>query len=125
LAGAILLRAAFEPRRLLDWAAQARSLGARVGAEIALIGQPGHGVLQISIEAGDERRAVREMVLPLRQALEAQGGSLVVEHASAAMKSHCEAWGSIDPEILGIMKRIKTEFDPGDVLSPGRFVGGL
>jgi glycolate oxidase FAD binding subunit len=64
-------------------------------------------------------------VLPLRQAIEAEGGSLVVERGPTRLKSECEAWGSIDPDLLTIMKRIKGEFDPGDVLSPGRFVGGL
>jgi FAD/FMN-containing dehydrogenase len=34
-------------------------------------------------------------------------------------------WGDIDPETLTIMTRIKREFDPADVLNPGRFVGGL
>ena len=125
VAGSILLRAAFEPRRLLDWAAQARSLAARVGAEIALLGQPGHGVLQISLEADDGGRLAREMLLPLRQAIEAEGGSLVVERGPARLKSECEAWGSINLDLLTIMRRIKGEFDPGDVLSPGRFVGRL
>jgi FAD/FMN-containing dehydrogenase len=31
----------------------------------------------------------------------------------------------MDPGILEIMARIKTEFDPEDLLNPGRFVGGL
>ena len=123
--GLVVLRAAFEPRRLLDWVAQAQSAAARVGAEIALLGQPGHGVLQMSIQGGDERRLAREVVLPLRQGLEAEDGSLVVERAPIELKAECETWGSINLEILGIMKRIKSEFDPGDVLSPGRFVGGL
>ena len=125
VAGSIVLRAAFEPRRLLDWAAQARSLAARVGAEMALLGQPGHGVLQVSMEADDGGRLAREMLLPLRKALEAEGGSLVVERGPTRLKSSFEAWGSIDPDLLTIMKRVKGEFDPGDVLSPGRFVGGL
>jgi len=125
VAGPILLRAACEPRRLLDWAAQAQSKAAPVGAEVALLGQPGHGVLQVSIQGGDEGRVAREVVLPLRQGLEAEGGSLVVERGAIELKSNCEAWGSITPGILEIMKRIKGEFDPGDVLSPGRFVGGL
>ena len=125
LEGAVLLRAAFEPRRLLDWAGQARAIAARIGAGIALLGQPGHGVLQIAIGQGDERRIAREMARPLREALEAEGGSLIIERAPVGLKSECEAWGSIDTEILNVMTRIKSEFDPGGVLSPGRFVGSL
>jgi len=66
-----------------------------------------------------------ELVRPLRAAVEAQGGSLILERAPAELKRDCEAWGTISLEILTIMKRIKSEFDPQDCLSPGRFVGGL
>ena len=60
-----------------------------------------------------------------RAAVEAEGGCLVLERAPVELKINCDAWGAISPEILAIMKRIKTEFDPLDCLSPGRFVGGL
>src|SRR4030095_2386420 len=119
------LRAAGDPGGLRDGAVQAQSKAAPVGAEVALLGQPGHGVLQVSIQGGDEGRVAHEVVLPLRQGLEAEGGSLVVERGPIELKSKCEAWGSINLGILEIMKRIKGEFDPGDVLSPRRFVGGL
>jgi len=125
VAGPVLLRAAAEPRQLLDWVAEIRLAGSRVGVALAMLGQPGHGVLQVAVNGGDPRRIALEIVLPVRQALEAQGGSLVVERGPVELKSACDVWGSIDPEILGIMKRIKTEFDPGGILSPGRFVGGL
>jgi glycolate oxidase FAD binding subunit len=123
--GPTLLRAACEPRRLLDWATEARAIASRVGVDLALLGQPGHGVLQLSLWGGDDQVVARELALPLRRALEAADGSLVIERASNRLKSECEAWGSIPPDILEIMKRIKGEFDPGSVLSPGRFVGGL
>jgi len=48
-----------------------------------------------------------------------------VERAPLELKVSCEVWGSIQLEILSIMKRIKGEFDPDGVLSPGRFAGGL
>jgi glycolate oxidase FAD binding subunit len=124
--GPVLLRAVCEPRRLLDWTARAQAAAARLGADLALLAQPAHGVLQLGIGGGmDPRRIGRELALPLRQALETEGGSLVIERAPAELKLECEAWGSIAAEILMIMKRIKTEFDPHDILSPGRFVGGL
>ena len=66
-----------------------------------------------------------ELVRPLRAAVEAEEGSLVLERAPAELKIECDAWGTINSEILTIMKRIKSEFDPENCLSPGRFVGGL
>lgn len=126
VSGPVLLRAACEPRRLLHWVAQAQAAARRVGVEMALLAQPGNGVLQISIwGAPDPARAVDELVLPLRRALEADGGSLILERAPVSLKNQCEAWGSIHSEILTIMSRIKSEFDPQGLLSPGRFVGGL
>jgi glycolate dehydrogenase FAD-binding subunit len=125
VAGPILLRGAFEPRRLLDWTTEAQAVANRVGVDIALVGQPGHGVLHLSVWGGEEHPVARGIVLELRRALEAEGGSFVVERGPIGLKTECESWGTIDPEILGIMKRIKDEFDPGGVLSAGRFVGGL
>lgn len=124
--GALLLRAIGEPRRLLHWAGAGHAAAVRAGVEVMLLAQPGHGVLQLSVtDVFDAGRIVRDLVLPLRQALEAEGGSLIVERAPIEVKSRCEVWGTIQPEILAIMSRIKTEFDPAGLFNPGRFVGGL
>ncbi len=61
----------------------------------------------------------------VRIQLEPLGRSLVVERAPAALKADFDAWGPIAPESLAIMSRLKLEFDPGGILNPGRFVGGL
>lgn len=126
VAGPILLRAVGEPRRLLDWVGAVQAASVRLGAEPALLGQPGHGVLQFSLaETPDPRRLVRELIEPLRRALQEEGGALTVERAPVDLKNVCDAWGDIDPETLAIMTRIKSEFDPAGTLNPGRFVGGL
>ncbi|HSE02656.1 MAG TPA: hypothetical protein VLK35_00780, partial [Methylomirabilota bacterium] len=96
------------------------------GVEAAVLAQPGHGVIQLALaESPDPARIAQELVGPLRRALEAEGGSLVVERAPVELKGYCDVWGDIHPDILAIMSRIKSEFDPGGVLNPGRFVGGL
>ena len=126
LSGPVLLRAAGEPRRLLDWLGEAQAAAGRTGVDAAMLAQPGHGVLAISLgPAPDMGRLLRELIHPLRAGLEAEGGSLVVERAPVELKKQCDIWGGITPEILAIMTRIKNEFDPAGLLSPGRFVGGL
>ena len=126
VAAPVLLRLAGEPRRLLDWLTAGQAAAAGLGVELASLAQPGHGVLQMAIWGSLAPRALGvELVGKLRSAVEGEGGSLVVERAPAELKATCEAWGSIKPEILEIMKRIKIEFDPAGCLSPGRFVGGL
>jgi glycolate oxidase FAD binding subunit len=124
--GPILLRAVGEPRRLLDWVGEAQAAAARAGVDGMVLAQPGHGVLQLSIRDGfDAARVAKDLVQPLRRALEGEGGCLVLERGPIDLKSVCDVWGTIDQKILDIMMRIKTEFDPAGLLNPGRFVGGL
>jgi glycolate oxidase FAD binding subunit len=124
--GDLVLRAIDEPRRLLDRVGEAHEAAARAGVEVMVLAQPGHGVVQLSIRGGfDASRVVADLVQPLRGALEAEGGNLIVERGPIELKSLCDAWGSIKQEILDIMTRIKSEFDPAGLLNPGRFVGGL
>jgi FAD/FMN-containing dehydrogenase len=52
------------------------------------------------------------------------GGTLVVEHAPAALKDRVAVWGPPRPE-WPLMKTLKTRFDPRSLLNPGRFVGGI
>jgi glycolate oxidase FAD binding subunit len=58
----------------------------------------------------------------LRQELEKKRGSLVVLKQPAGAKVDC--WGT-PPDTLPLMREIKRRFDPGNVLNPGRFLGGI
>ncbi len=125
VAAPVLLRLACEPRRLLHHLAAAQAAARGLGVEIASLAQPGHGVLQMALRGVAAPEAMTGLIQALRGAAEGEGGSLVVERAPVELKALCEAWGSINSEVLEIMKRIKNEFDPARSLSPGRFVGGL
>ncbi len=63
-------------------------------------------------------------VTTARAALVAEGGSLVVEAAPAALHAAVDPWGP-PPQGFPIMQRLKQRFDPDGRLNPGRFVGGL
>ena len=52
------------------------------------------------------------------------GGDAIVECCPAAVKQHIDVWGS-QRSGMAIMRRIKRQFDPENVLNPGRFIGGL
>ncbi len=60
----------------------------------------------------------------LRQGLEAHGGSLVVLRCPSKVKSKLDVWGN-PGDALPVMKSIKAQFDPAEMLNPGRFVGGI
>jgi len=55
----------------------------------------------------------------LRQTAEDRGGSLVLEQAPVEIKREFDAWGSFG-SAGELMKRIKQQLDPQNVLSPGR-----
>lgn len=59
-----------------------------------------------------------------RAEAEAAEGSCVVERAPLAIKHELDAWGT--PALpLELARRIKAALDPNEVLSPGRFAGGI
>ena len=48
------------------------------------------------------------------------GGSLILENAPVEIKREFDAWGDFG-SAAALMKRLKQELDPQNVLSPGRF----
>ena len=68
------------------------------------------------------REAVRALER-LRQKAETLGGHLVVESAPIEIKNEFDAWGGFG-SAAELMKRVKAELDPQNLLSPGRFEAG-
>ncbi|MBW3534990.1 MAG: hypothetical protein KY453_07220 [Gemmatimonadetes bacterium] len=83
------------------------------------------GVLRVAVpnvrtDTGwDEDWAQR--LADLRRTLEVRGGSLVVSRAPRQVVARVSAWGDAGPAAR-LMREIKARFDPGGILSPGRFV---
>jgi glycolate oxidase FAD binding subunit len=63
-------------------------------------------------------------VADARERLAARQGSLVVVEAPPELKRAVDAWGP-PGDAIGLMRRVKRQFDPDRQLSPGRFVGGI
>jgi glycolate oxidase FAD binding subunit len=63
-------------------------------------------------------------VLSMRTHCQNQGGYLSVLEAPAAFKQQLDVWG-YRGNALDLMRRIKQQFDPKNVLSPQRFVGEI
>ncbi len=126
LAGSTVVKLASEIRRLPFWAGEVERVISRHGLTVTLVGEAGNGILRAAVEGSALPEVwAREIVAPLREALAAEGGSLVVERAPLHLKRAADVWGPIPDVALAVMKRLKTEFDPRGVLNPGRFVGGL
>ncbi|MCJ7511141.1 MAG: FAD-binding oxidoreductase [Dehalococcoidia bacterium] len=65
-----------------------------------------------------------DLATTLRQAAADLGGSLVVEACPLALKEQIDVWGEPAAD-FSLMRRIKEQFDPQGILSPGRFLGRL
>lgn len=65
-----------------------------------------------------------DAIAELRRHCQAQHGFLTVLEAPTALKQQLDIWG-YNGNALKIMREIKQQFDPKNILSPQRFVGGI
>jgi glycolate oxidase FAD binding subunit len=63
------------------------------------------------------------MVRDLRDEAPGWGGDVVVLDAPSAVEASVDGWGPVRG--LGLMRRVKDQFDPEHRLAPGRFAGGI
>jgi glycolate oxidase FAD binding subunit len=89
----------------------------------------GTGVLRVGLDgpdlgSPDQVEAFVDIVAKARAALAARQGALVIAEAPPALKRLVDVWGP-PGDAIELMRRVKRQFDPDRVLSPGRFVGGI
>ncbi len=79
----------------------------------------GDGRLRVLARSPVYHQEVVRALERLRQTAEDRGGSLVLEQAPVEIKQELDAWGSFG-SAGELMKRVKQQLDPQNVLSPGR-----
>jgi len=92
-----------------------------------LLCHAGAGVSLINIlpeGSGSQREALAEGVKELSAACRKAGGNMVVQRAPTDLKAVLPVWGEPGPDIF-LMKRIRSELDPHNLMNPGRFTVGL
>ena len=109
----VLLRIAHLPTALPHVLA-ALPAGSPVGASAAT------GVTYAAIPSRDAAAALPA----LRTAIAPYDGTAVVLRAPAEVREALDHWGPVG-DALELMRRVKERFDPGQRMSPGRFVGGI
>jgi glycolate oxidase FAD binding subunit len=82
------------------------------------------GLIHLSSGLGLVRLENQEQILPLRHLCTANSGFLTILSASVELKKNIDVWGDIGNS-LAVMRGIKKQFDTQNILSPGRFVGGI
>ena len=137
VAGGTLVRVAF-------WAAELRpvldaidTVAAESGVAVAVGGSAGAGVLYALLAADQDPEQVAVFVRALRAATGhgASGpgggpgvggparGSVVVLTAPGEVLGAVDPWGPVPS--LGLMRAVKQQFDPRNLMSPGRGPGGV
>jgi glycolate oxidase FAD binding subunit len=90
---------------------------ARVSATVAA------GLIRVNAEPPSDERAAA-LSERVRAVAERNDGAMIVDAAPAALKRAIDVFGPLRSD-FAIMKRLKEQFDPQGVLSPGRFAGRL
>jgi glycolate oxidase FAD binding subunit len=99
------------------------TLARRGGMEARIRGHAATGVTRVGLSGGDEE-ARAGLVTGLRRIIASREGSVVVLQGAPGLKRRVDAWGEVG-DALPLMRRVKERFDPGGVMNPGRFVGGI
>jgi glycolate oxidase FAD binding subunit len=135
---AIALRCATAPGHVSALAAHFRDLPLR---GVGLVSTPALGLLRAvaRTEPGVDLPpgSLAQTLTTLRQATTPHSGYVILECCEPAAKAGIDVWGAPAP-FLGtpaaeggataqatLMRRVKQQLDPKDILNPGRYVGGL
>ena len=93
----------------------------------SVVAQPGYGGLSMfwfEGEEGQSDESILESVSGARALAHEVGGRLVIERCPPGVKAAMDVWDDVG-ESLDVMRRMKEQYDPGSILNPGRFAGGI
>ena len=113
------LKASAPLAKMAALCAALRDIGGKHGVEAGLTARCGNGIVHAWFAADKDAAGI---VGEARQAASACGGLLMVEAAPLAVRKSVEVWPR--PNAYDLMRRLKTAFDPGNTLNPGKLFGG-
>lgn len=90
-----------------------------MAGSVRCVGRAGMGVLYVHLTGDDLVGTIEELRRTLGPA------QVVVLDAPDEVRGKIDVWGSGDESAVGLMRRIKTRFDPAGICNPGIFVGGI
>lgn len=99
-------------------------IGVLPNAAFEVLTQVEIGVIHISSGLGLLCLNNPKQALKMREICQANNGFLSILEAPAMVKEKLDVWG-YKGNALGLMRKIKSQFDSKNILSPGRFVGGI
>lgn len=117
----IVLKIAVVPIELSFVLAEARR-AADSGVMSCVIVANAVGIVLVAFDGDPD--ATAKVIANMREHVSAHGGHLVVQQAPRELRERVDVWGPARND-LGMMKKLKTEFDPNGILNPGRFIGAI
>jgi FAD/FMN-containing dehydrogenase len=107
--------------KLGDMLQQVREISTRHGVEIGMTAHCGNGILY-TYTAGEDEKLVN-ITGELKQAASSLSGFFLVEAAPLSVRKEAAVLPTRDD--YKMMRHLKAEFDPKEILNPGRLGGGL
>ena len=99
-----------------------RELSNDHGVRVYASSRAGNGIVIVSMEG--EISPLIEATSSLHNLVSSLKGNLMIQDAPSYVKAQLDVWGEIGAP-LKVMERLKSLFDPNNILNPGRFVGGI
>ena len=126
----IVVKASLPLSRLGDFICNARTTGEDHSLAHATLARAGSGIVYAYLwpksreqedSTGERLRQAAERMI---RETERRGGRAIVEWCPAELKSQMNLWGTLGDDIAS-MRQLKSALDPQNILSPGRFYGGI
>ncbi|MBD2197331.1 MULTISPECIES: FAD-binding oxidoreductase [Calothrix] len=99
-------------------------IGVLPSTAFEILNQVEVGIIHISSGLGLLCLNNQKQALKLREICQVNNGFLSILEAPATVKEKLDVWG-YKGNALGLMRKIKSQFDSKNIFSPGRFVGGI
>jgi FAD/FMN-containing dehydrogenase/Fe-S oxidoreductase len=115
--------AAVRPERLPEYVAALRSLFQRLGVDACFYGHAAAGLLHVrpvlDLHRAEDLKKFREISGEVSAIVRQFKGSLAGEHGVGIARTEF-MHEHLGDQLLGVMRRVKTAFDPGNVFNPGK-----
>ena len=95
----------------------------RTKSKLKLSASIGLGIINLNLE--NEVSILKNSYVLLSKKLITLGGNITILSAPTQFKEDLDIWGKVDNATLNLMRNIKHQFDPDNILNPGRFVGWI
>ena len=122
----VILRSNVVISKLTEILGNYEKMAQAAGVDCALIGHAGNGILTSYILNYDAAKMgpVVDLIGKFTDEAAKHEGNLIVESSPRDLKERVSVWGRPRSDEV-VMRRLKGTVDPGGVLNPGRFVGGV